>query len=199
MPGLTTGFDEITVARGIRPEYLATRNIIETFRVQPVVVQDDGTVASGVDAENNVMAFERNVFRLHNLGTQTIIVPVLEADGLDIGRDKTDTEGSELSLGILARSPGSYVIGTDAFYLKATLKLADVSGLAEMAVGFRKAEAERALIDNYLDMAAFNVQNGAINLETILNNAATTTTDTTNTWADAARKRSRSMSRRREP
>jgi hypothetical protein len=186
MPGLTTGFDEIAVARGIRPEYLATRNIIETFRTQPVVVQDDGTAASGVDAENNVMAFEHNTFRLHNLGTQTIIVPILEADGLEIGRDKTVGEGSELSLGILARSPGSYVIGTDAFYLKATLLVADVSGVDELAIGFRKAEAERALIDNYLDMAVLNLQLGNIFIETILNNAATTSTDTTNDWADAA-------------
>jgi len=188
MPGIVTNFDEIAIARGIRPEYLSTRNLIETFRVQPVAVQDDGTVASTTDAENNLLTFEKNTFRLHNYGAATIIVPILEADGLDIGRDKTDTEGCELSLGILARSPGSFVIGTDAFYLKATLKLADVSGLTEMAVGFRRIEAERPLFDNYLDAAVLNVQNGAINIETILNNAATTTTDTTNTWADAAEK-----------
>jgi hypothetical protein len=184
MPGLTTGFDELALRRPLRPEYLATRNIIETFRAQPLAVQDDGTVASGVDTENNVLAFEKNNFRLHNLGTQTIIVPVLEAEGLEIGRDKTDNDGSELSLGILARSPGSFVVGTDAFYLKATLTIADVSGTDDCFVGFRKAEAERANLDDYLDFAGLNVILGDIKIETALNNAATVTTDTTNNWLD---------------
>jgi hypothetical protein len=181
-----TNFDELVVAQGIRPENLSTRNIIETFRVQPSVVQDDGTVASGVDAENNVLAFEKNNFRLHNLGTQTIIVPVLEAAGLEIGRDKTDNDGSEMSLGILARSPGSFVIGTDAFYLKVAFTIADVSGTDDCFVGFRGIEAERPNLDDYLDFAGLNVILGLIKAETAVNNAATTTTDTTNTWADGA-------------
>lgn len=181
-----TNLDELAVSSGIRPEYLSSRNVIETFRSQPVVVQDDGTVASGVDAENNVMAFEKNAFRLHNLGTQTIIVPVLEAAGLEIGRDKTDNDGSELSMGILARSPGTFVIGTDAFYAKCSFVIADVSGTDDCVFGFRGIEAERPNFDDYLDAAGLNVILGAIKIETILNNAATTTTDTTNTWVDGA-------------
>ena len=67
------------------------------------------------------------------------------------------------------------------------LNLEDVSGFPECAIGFRKAEAYTVTIDNYNDMAAFNIQAGVINIETILGNAGTTTTDTTLTdWIDDA-------------
>ena len=78
-----------------------------------------------------------------------------------------------------------FTVGNDpAFFVRAKLKLADVTGLAECAVGFRKAEAYNTL-DSYDEMAAFNIQLGVVNTETILNNATTVTTDTTETdWAD---------------
>ena len=41
-------------------------------------------------------------------------------------------------------------------------------------------------IFNYDEMAALNVISGNINIETILNGGATTTTDTTNNWTDTA-------------
>ena len=68
--------------------------------------------------------------------------------------------------------------------MKVKLNIADVSGTDDCAVGFRKAEAYQANIDNYDEMAALNVISGAIKIETILNDAATTTTDTTDTVAD---------------
>jgi len=51
-------------------------------------------------------------------------------------------------------------------------------------VGFRTAEAYQAAIDDYNNMAALNVISGAIYIETIDDNDATTSTDTTDTWGD---------------
>ena len=180
-----TNFSELAIDTGLKATYLDRRHTIEEFEVPPVVVQTDGTVPSGVDAEVNVMAIGSNVFEMANIGTQTIIVPVLEADGLDIGRDLTDNDGCQVSQGILARSKSAFTIGTDAFYLKVTFKIADMSGTDDCFVGFRKTAAYQAAnLDDYTDFAGLNVILGDIKVETALNNAATTTTDATDNWLD---------------
>jgi hypothetical protein len=55
-------------------------------------------------------------------------------------------------------------------------------------VGFRKAAAYTANIDDYTDFAVLNVISGDIYIETADDNAATTSTDTTDNWADGASK-----------
>lgn len=123
----------------------------------------------------------------HVLGTQTILSPKKTAVGLDVSMDQTANDGLEITPGIFYRAnhPGSFKVGTDpAFYFKLRFKLADVDGTDDCAVGFRKAEAYQANIDDYDEMAALNVISGNIKLETILNGGATTTSETLDTWAD---------------
>ena len=104
--------------------------------------------------------------------------------------DQTDNDGVEITHGITSRARPYFTVGTDsAFYFEVTFSIADVSGTDDCAVGFRKAEAYQANIDDYDEMAALNVISGDIKIETILNAGATTTTDTTDNWADAASKR----------
>lgn len=164
---------------------LASRFTYEEFEVAPSAIKADGTTAaSGTGADTNLLTFENNRFEYNIKGTQTIKVPTFGALGLDIGMDQTDNDGVEITQGITARSKAAFVAGTDAFYLKVQFSIEDVSGTDDCAIGFRRAEAYQANFDDYLDAACLNVISGDIKIETILNNGATTTTDTTNNWAD---------------
>jgi len=164
---------------------LNARHTKETFDSNPVTAKIGGGAAGGTTGDENAMLFPNNAFEYHILGTQTITAPSLVAGGLNIGMDQTDNDGVEIGQGITARSTGAFVVGTDAFYLKATVTIATVAGTDDFAVGFRKAEAYQANVDDYDEMAALNVIAGDIKIETILNNGDTTTTDTTDDLADA--------------
>jgi len=171
----------------VKQSYLDRRFTLEEFETNPVTAKIAGGAATGTAGDENVMAFEDNIFEYHILGTQTILAPSLAALGLNIAMDVANADdGVEISQGITARSRSAFVIGTDAFYFKATFYLTDVTGTDDCAVGFRTAEAYQAAIDDYNNMAALNVISGNITIETIDDNAGTTTTDTTDDWADLA-------------
>lgn len=157
---------------------------LEYFTVNPVTAGIAGGAATGAAGDENVMIFPNNTFEYHILGTQTIVAPVISADGLEAALDDTDDDGIEIGQGITARSPAAFTIGTDAFYVKVKFVVEDVSGTDDCAVGFRGDEAYQANIDDYNDMAALNVISGAIYIEDIDDNGATDSTDTTDTWGD---------------
>lgn len=140
------------------------------------------------DATANLMTVDGQTFEYINIGTQTIVAPVWGATGLNVSRDATANEGTEITQGVTTRNKSKATVGTDRPYCELTLKLTDVSGTDDCAFGFRKLEAYQAAIDNYDEMAAFNIISGDIKIETILNNGATSTTDTTDNWADGATK-----------
>ena len=155
------------------------------------VLADGTTLAhaapTGATGDENLMIFPDGTLEWHVIVTQTILAPALVATGLNLGMDQTANDGIEVCPGILANNRLAFVVGTDpAFYARMKFSLADVSGTDDCAFGFRKAEAYQAAVDDYDEMAAFNVVAGAIKTETIINGAATVTTDTTNTWADTA-------------
>jgi hypothetical protein len=107
---------------------------------------------------------------------------------LDIGGDQTDDDGYEVFSHFLGATGAPFVIGKDpAFYFLLKLEVTDISGTDDLQVGFRRAEICRPNFDDYLDAAAFSVDvaDGTLSLETILNNGATTTTDTTDSVTDA--------------
>jgi hypothetical protein len=121
---------------------------------------------------------------------QQDIAPDMDATGLDIGADQTDNDGAEIVGGLGGASGKPFIIGTDpAFYFCITLTISDVSGSDDLHVGFRRASAGTATFDNYTDLASIGSISGDIYIETILNNAATSSTDTTDNWADAASKK----------
>lgn len=142
---------------------------------------------TGATGDENIMVFPEGTLEWHVLGTQTILAPVLVDTGLQVNQDQTANDGIEICGGILACNKTTFTVGTDpAFYAKLSLSIADVSGTDDCAFGFRKAEPYQAAIDSYDEMAVLNVISGDIYIETILNNGTTTSTDTTETWADAA-------------
>lgn len=145
-----------------------------------------GGAATGDAGDENRLLFHDAYFEYHILGTQTILFPQRAATGLDISMDQTNNDGVEFGNGIETGMGASYTVGTDpAFFAKCKFSIADVSGTDDCAFGFRKLEAYQANIDDYDEMACLNVISGDIKIETILNNGATSTTDTTNNWADA--------------
>ena len=156
--------------------------------------QSDGTAASGTNTEVNFMSCDGFNFEQIVIGTQTIILPVMTTAGLNISQDvDAADEGWEKTQGITAGSKAAFTVGTDGpFHFTVKMKVTDVDGSDDLLVGFRKAEAYQAAVDNYDEMAAFNL-NGTgtttkiIQTETIINGAATVTTAlTTSTWADTA-------------
>lgn len=160
---------------------------IDNFKQAPIAVKKAGAgAATGTAGDENLLFTGENVFEYHILGTQTIVSPAIAATGLDIGMDQTEDDGVEITQGITARSPGVFTVGTSpAFYAKAKFSIANVSGTDDCAFGFRKMEAYQGNVDDYDEAAFLNVIAGDIYVETILNGGATSSTDTTDDWADA--------------
>lgn len=124
-------------------------------------------------------------------GTQTLLAPLLETTGLDISQDQTDNDGVEYVFGgpNTANNLLKHTVGTtpDTF-IRIKLKIADVSGTDDCAVGFRKVEAFQANFDDYDELSSVNVISGNVKTETILNGGTTATSGALTTWADAAEK-----------
>lgn len=109
----------------------------------------------------------------------------MDAASLDIGGDQVADDGMEIAGGVLGASGRPFVIGDDpAFYFCTTVTIEDVSGTDDFHVGFRRAEPMNAVFDNYLDLASIGCIAADIYIETINDNAATTSTDTTDTCSD---------------
>lgn len=164
--------------------------VYENWQQNPVVSKVGGGASSGVSGDTNVMQTRFNTFEYNIKGTQTITAPSIASvsagvSALNIGMDQTDNDGVEICPGIVSANPQAFLVGTDrAFFFRVRFSIADVSGTDDMAIGFREAEAYQANIDDYTDMAVLNVISGDIYIETILANAATVSTDTTQNWAD---------------
>jgi len=182
--GATTTINVLQISVPAAGETEGGRYTLELFESDPVTSLKTGGAAAGATGNENIMSFGKNLFEYHILGTQTILAPSLVASGLNIGMDQTDNDGVEISQGILARNKMAFTIGTDAFFIKATFTIANVSGSDDCALGFRLAEAYQATVDGYNDMAVLNVISGDIKVETILNGGGATTTDTTDNWLD---------------
>lgn len=160
----------------------------ENWKSVPITAAKAGGATSGT--ATNVLYTPNIYLEYQPLGTQTILAPVVVSvsegvSALNIGMDQTDDDGVELCAGIINSNNLAFEIGESAaFFLRVRFSIADVSGTDDCAVGFREAEAYQAAIDDYTDMAVLNVISGNITIETILNGAATVSTDTTDNWAD---------------
>jgi hypothetical protein len=164
------------------------KHIFENFDTTPVMSLKGGGATAGTTGAQNMCKLNYSNWEQVILGAgQTLIAPVMGATGLNVSGDAADNEGFEFSTGITAGDKAHFTVGTDAaFFARLRFTIADVSDTDDCAFGFRKAEAFQANVDDYDEMAALNVISGDIKIETILNDGATTTTDTTENWADAA-------------
>jgi hypothetical protein len=165
--------------------WVSSKSTLEQFQAAPLCASKLGTAATGATGNENVMLIERNAFEYHILGTQTLLAPIQIATGLNVAMDQDVSDGLEITQGILSNSRMAFTIGTHAFYGSCKWVMSDVSDLGDCAFGFRKAEDYDADIDDYDEMACFNIQAGQVEIHTILNGLATSETDTTeDDWDD---------------
>lgn len=128
------------------------------------------------------------------VATAAIVLPFQSSDGLEL-KPVAAADALELTLGTTSLSRAALTVGSfksPRAFMQIKMKIDDISDVTEMFIGFRKAEAYQADPDDYDEMAAIHLgatDDGRISLATILNNAATSMTDTTLTdWADTNEK-----------
>lgn len=179
---------------GIRQDFFDYNYVNCKCRWPVVGSLKNGGAAAGATGDENILDMgEGVIMEQHILGAgQTIIVPQLTATGLNFALDLTDNEGMELCGGILARNALAFTSQTDDPFIEVTVTLADASGVDPFYVGFRKQEAYQAAIGSYTDYFVLGVEGTAnpnkIQFQTNLNAGGAATTDSTDTWADAASK-----------
>ena len=155
----------------------------------PIYHSKSGGTSTGATGDENLITFQDGTIDHHVLGVgQTIVYPPWTTNGLDIVQDIADNEGLELSAPVEAISLIQYVVGQDVCSLRAELSMADVSDTDDLAIGFRKKEAYQANVDDYDELASLAIDVSAnpadVKIQSILNNAATISTDTLKNFAD---------------
>ena len=170
---------------------------------RPPIVMDDGVlggayaVPAGGDKTIHLHNYPAGDGSLHalqlccwNQVAQDIDGPSVHANGMDYENENDDNDGVSWIMSYpgtkgIAKVDSFTVQSGYGFYAKLKFSIADVSVLDDCAFGFRlKSEAAETNFDDFSDVASLNVISGDINIESILNNAATTTTDTTLNWGD---------------
>lgn len=162
--------------------------VIEWFD-KPIVFQDPlGAAPTGTA---NTLGWQLSPYgslNRTNIGTQTIVAPVLNATGLLIDQDDTAGDGSHTSANQQTLGVQSFVVGKTECSVVAKIVMADWTD-SHILVGFRKKAAYTADYNDYTDLAAIGSGAAAgdtITTTAILNNAATVATASAASYTDAA-------------
>ena len=167
--------------------------VFQNFTSNPSVSKLAGGASSGTTGAVNIMNFNNTSFEYQIKGSgETITAPSIASisqgiSGLNPELDLTNDEGIEICAGILANNPSAFQTATSSpFFFRARVLITDPTLTDNCAFGFRKAEAYQADINDYTNMAVLNIITGDIKIQTILNNASTVNTDTTDNWTAGA-------------
>lgn len=192
---LQAGTGEITVTgtvKEINGEFLeASGDEITSVSQSPLLTTaaDTAGAATGSNGDVNLMYLQQGVLmEQFIIGTQTIIGPRMDSNGLLVSLDLTNAEGAEYNFGAgRTNSRHAFTIGTSApFFFEVGLYINDMDGAAPYVIGFRKSEANNATMASYTDYAAIGMNAGSstTNIVTMteLNSAGQTVTDTTDAW-----------------
>jgi len=141
---------------------------------------------TGATGDVNLLSFPSGMLAAYHIkgAGQTILAPFNNASGgyFDAGLDQAAAEGVEYLLGGIStlHSPFAVTQGGNApaAFNRLRFDTGTVANVAEAAVGFRRAEAFQANLDDYADLVCLNLQGGNVFVETILNGAATSSVDT---------------------
>lgn len=196
---LQAGTGDITMTgtvKEVNAEFLNATGDDITFQMSPstCTAANTGGVATGATGDLNILSCQQGfMMEQFVLGAgQTIIKPVMDANGLLISGDLTATEGFEYNLGAArTNSRSAFTIGTSAaFFLEIELYVADMSGGNPYMIGFRKSEANNATFANYTDYAAIGLNSVTSGTNVVildeLNSGGQTATDTTDAWGGDA-------------
>ena len=187
---IQSGTGEITVTgtvKQIDAELIGTTGIyIPAFTMNSMVntAANTGGVATGATGNiNNVMLQTGVNMNAFVIGAgQTILQPIMGANGLIVSADQTNTEGMEYNFPY-----HQYTIGTsDPFMFELGLYINDMDGASPYVFGFRKVEANNAVMTDYTDYATIGMIAGTsvteIVTSTELNSGGNTITNTTDLW-----------------
>ncbi len=193
MPVNPSKINHFQYSQSINERVWDNQYTFENWKQNPQACKSAGGATSGTTGAVNLLTTSKSSFEYAILGAgQTITAPQIAfvstgVAGLNCELDPSNNEGLEICAGILASNKNAFQIGSSsAFKFRCRLLLSVVANTDDCAIGFRKAEAYQANVDDYADMAVLNVISGDIKIETIVGGAATVTTDTTDDFANAA-------------
>lgn len=191
---LQSGTGEITVTgtvKEIDAEFLYASGTDLVVQQSPICQSNatTGAAPTGSNGDVNLVHLQDGcLMEQFIIGTQTIIAPRMTSNGLSIELDQTNAEGAEYNFGARNNAKHVYTAQTsDAFFAEATFYVEDYSGCAPLMMGFRKVEANNAVLADYTDYAAIGINQAtsATNATILseLNGGGQTATDTTDALA----------------
>ena len=162
------------------------------FGTPPVVLDYEHATAQLVDGTAGDTTLHQYAdglsMTVYPIVGQAIDKPAATTAGMNYGYDQTNDDGLEIRLSDNTtkgrEGVDRFTVGKQGFSAELEFSIATVAGTDDCIWGFAKVEAHQAAIDDCDEMAGLNVISGNIKIETILNGATTTTTDTTENWAD---------------
>ena len=160
------------------------------------VMQDDGTVKSVTDAEEDfVTGSPLGAIEYREEQTKTVSSWVTINGQLDISADNTTSaEGVEIVFGATSDAALNQVIevGTSGACFAAMVTIADISAVDELVIGWRQNEAfvDTILYETYDEYAIIGVQDvaGDLDVEDEEAGAGVQNDDVGVTWADGERR-----------
>lgn len=155
------------------------KSVIEFFD-KPIVFQDPlGAAPTGTANTLGLQLSPYGALNRTNIGTQTIVTPVLSANGLLIDQDDTTTEGNHTSANQQTLGVQEFEVGKEEFSVTARVVMGDWTD-SHTIIGLRRKAVYDADFNNYTDLAAIGTRvSGAGDVVAtvgILNNAATVET-----------------------
>lgn len=191
---IQSGTGEITVTGTVKTlaaEFVTRSGDSITFQGNPILQSalTTGAAPTGANGDVNIMMLQEGIaMEEFIIGTQTIIAPRMSANGLLASLDLTIAEGAEFNFGgARLNSRHAFTIGTSpAFFFELRFRIADMDGGNPYVFGFRKVEANNAVMANYTDYATIgmNAATTATQIVTMteLNGGGQTITNTTDLW-----------------
>ena len=187
----TGKFTMTGTVRELSGDYVTRTGDSITFYSNPTVstVLSTGGAPTGVAADVNIVHCREGVImEEYVIGTQTIIAPRMDANGLLVSGDLTVAEGYEYNFGAArTNSRHAFTIGTSpAFQFELRMRIATMAGAAPYVFGFRKVEANNAVFNDYTDYATIGMIAGTsatqVVTSTELNAGGNTITNCTDLW-----------------
>ena len=168
------------------------RKQVYNFGTPPVIIDYEHATAQLVDGtagDRTIHSYADGLsMTFYPVVGQAIDAPVPATTGMNYAYDQVDDDGFQLVMSdsVCKGREGvdRFTVGRQAFSAELEFSIGDVSGSDDTFFGFAKVDVHRPAIDDCDEMAGLNVISGDITIETVLNNGTTTSTDTTDNWAD---------------
>lgn len=168
-------------------QYVNDASAVVEFFDQPLAFQDPlGAAPTGTANTLGWQMGRYTSLNRTNIGTQTIVAPVLSATGLLLDQDDTAGDGSHTSANQQTLGDQSFIVGKSEYMAVANVVAADWTD-TQFLLGIRKKAVYAADYNDYTDLAAIGggaADGDSITTFGILNNAATVATDTAVNFAD---------------